>query len=80
MGLKLSDSKTRITNINNAEALFLGSIIKRAREYSYARTSHNSVLKRNSRKLRLEAPIQRILKKLHDADFMKKNEACPKLV
>jgi hypothetical protein len=80
MGLTLSESKTKITNLNNSKALFLGTIIKRAREYSYARTSHNNVLKRNSKKLRLEAPIQRILNKLHNADFMRNNESCPKMV
>jgi len=80
IGLKLSDTKTKITNINTDEALFLGTLVKRAREYSYSRPSHNNMLRRNSKKLRLEAPISRILKKLREADFMNGEKARPKLV
>lgn len=80
IGLTLSEKKTKITNLNNSDALFLGTNIKRASEYSYARTSHNSILKRNSKKLRMEAPIKRILEKLKNADFMKGNVAQPKVV
>lgn len=80
IGLTLRESKTKITNLNTSEVLFLGTIIKRARESSYSRPSHNLIMKINSKKLRLEAPIQRILKKLQDADFMKNNISCPKFV
>lgn len=79
IGLTLSEKKTKITNLNSSKAMFLGTYIKRASEHSYARTSHNNILKRNSKKLRLEAPIARILDKLKDADFIKGNEPCPKL-
>jgi hypothetical protein len=80
IGLTLSESKTKITNLNISEALFLGTIIKRARRFSFSRPSHNHVLRINSKKLRLEAPIKRIIKKLHEADFMKNNDSCPKFV
>jgi hypothetical protein len=80
MDLTLSDTKTKITNLNSSEAVFLGTIIKRARKYSYSRPSHNLILRRNSRKLRLEAPITRIIKKLHHANFMKNNKSSPKFV
>jgi group II intron reverse transcriptase/maturase len=80
IGLTLSESKTKITNLNISEALFLGTIIKRARRFSFSRPSHNHILRRNSKKLRLEAPIKRIIKKLHEADFMKNNDSCPKFV
>jgi len=80
MGLTLSETKTKITNLNTDKVLFLGTIIKRANEYSYSRSSHNNILKRNSKKIRMEAPIDRIVKKLHDADFMKNSKSCPKFV
>lgn len=80
MGLTLSDKKTKITNLNTSRALFLGTIIKRATEFSYSRTSHNQYLRRNSKKLRLEAPIDRILEKLSDADFIRSGKPSPKLV
>ena len=80
MGLTLSESKTKITNLNESQAMFLGTSIKRAREYSYARPSHNLMLRRNSKKLRLEAPITRIQKKLKDAGFIKFGKPYPKFV
>lgn len=80
IGLTLSETKTKITNLNTDAALFLGTTIRRAQEYSYTRPSHNNMLRRNSRKIRMEAPIPRILNKLHNADFMRNNESCPKLV
>lgn len=80
MGLTLSESKTRITNINSSCALFLGTNIKRSREYSFARTIHNNILKRNSKKIRMEAPIDRIIKKLIEANFIKDGKPVPKTV
>jgi hypothetical protein len=62
LGFTLSENKTKITNLNTSRALFLGSYIKRATEYSFSRASHSQFLKRNSKKLRLEAPIDHILK------------------
>lgn len=80
MELTLSESKTKLTNINLSSALFLGTNIKRASKYSFARTSHNNLLRRNSKKLRLEAPISRILEKLKEADFIKSGKSNPKAV
>ena len=80
IGLELSSSKTKVTNINSDRALFLGTEIMRAREYTYARTSHNQFLKRNSKKLRFLAPISRIEKRLDDAGFMRNGKSFPKFV
>ena len=80
MGLTLSELKTKITNLNDSRAMFLGTSIKRAREYSYSRPSHNLMLRRNSKKLRLEAPITRIQKKLKDAGFIKFGKSYPKFI
>ncbi len=80
MGLTLSEKKTKITNLNASRALFLGTYIKRATEYSFSRPSHNQYLRRNSKKLRLEAPIDHILNKLKDANFLRGGKPNPKLV
>lgn len=80
MGLTLSDKKTKITNLNSSRALFLGTFIKRATELSYSRPSYNLYLKINYKKLRLEAPIDRILDKLADVDFIRSGKPSPKLV
>jgi hypothetical protein len=80
IGLELSPKKTKITNINSEKATFLGTDIIRAKEYTYARPSNNHHLKRNSRKLRFLAPIDRIEKRLKEAGFMKKGNSHPKFV
>ena len=80
MGLTLSTAKTKVTNINISRALFLGTNIKRAAEYSFTRTSHKNILKRNYKKIRMEAPIERIMEKLEDAGFIKNGAPNPKTV
>jgi hypothetical protein len=80
LGLNLSETKTKITNLNSSSALFLGTTIKRAQEYSFSKIGSSRFLRRNSKKVRLEAPITRILKKLHNAEFMSDNKAHPKFV
>lgn len=80
MGLTLSEAKTKVTNINSSSALFLGTYIKRATEHSFTRMSHNSILRRNSRKIRLEAPMSRILNKLENAGFISSGLSIPKMV
>lgn len=80
MGLRLSKTKTKITNINDQEITFLGTTIFRARETSFSKMAHTGYMKRNSKKLRLEAPLTRIMKKLHEADFMKEGVASPKFI
>lgn len=80
MGLALSKAKTKVTNLNTSKVTFLGTNIFRAREVSYSRKSDTSFLVRNSRKLRLEAPLKRILSKLHDTNFMENSKSTPKFV
>ena len=69
-----------ITNINKQEITFLGTTIFRARRTSLSKMATTRYLKRNSLKLTLEAPLTRILKKLHEADFMKKGKSSPKFI
>jgi hypothetical protein len=80
MDLNLNETKTKIVDISESEVLFLGTNIKRAKEYSFSRPSHNRHLRRNYRKLRLEAPIPRILKKLTNANFLAKGKPAAKFV
>lgn len=80
MGLTLSESKTKVTNLNSGAALFLGTYIRRATEHSFTRSGHKNILKRNSRKIRLEAPLSRILGKLKDAGFIRNGVPSPKMV
>ena len=80
IGLTLSESKTKIVNMSRSEALFLGTKIYRAKHTKFVRIAQTSSIKRNPRRLRLDAPITKILSKLHDADFMRKNKSHPKFV
>lgn len=80
MGLQLSESKTKITNLNYSKVLFLGTIIKRARHENFVRLKGNNLRRRTSRKLRFEAPIPRVLSKLTAAGFMKNGKSYPKFV
>lgn len=64
--LPLNLEKTRITNIGKDKILFLGTYIYKSKVTSYARTVYRlnegskRILRRNSFRLRLDAPIQRI--------------------
>jgi group II intron reverse transcriptase/maturase len=80
INLTLSVTKTKITNISKSEVLFLGTKIYRAKHTKYVRIQQSSSIRRNSRRLRLDAPIIKILSKLHNADFMKKGRSHPKFV
>lgn len=77
LGFTLSESKTKITNLNKSKVSFLGTNIFRARSTTFARVKVGNVniLRRNSRKLRLEAPMNAIISKLHEANFMRSNES-----
>lgn len=100
--LNLSESKTKITNINDDKVLFLGTTINRSKHTKYVKTKmikklgsktnetdHKETeeekdkglaLKRNPRRLRMEAPLLRIKAKLREAGFMKENKSYPKFV
>jgi group II intron reverse transcriptase/maturase len=80
MGLTLNLDKTKITDISSEPALFLGVNIKRSRRYTYARPSHSGILKRNSRHIRFEAPLSRVLNTLKENNFIKSGVSYPKMV
>lgn len=76
--LTLSDSKTLITNANDGKALFLGTHVFRSRHQIYSR--YRNIKKRAGREIRLEAPMERIVKKLEEAGFIKNNIAIPRFL
>lgn len=72
MNLKVSETKTKITNLNENRAVFLNVNIFR---------SHHTKFSNNQRllkKLRLTAPINKIREKLEKAGFMKGGKTYPK--
>ncbi|RKF63033.1 putative 91 kDa protein in cob intron [Erysiphe neolycopersici] len=69
LNLELSDSKTLITNAKEGKARFLGTDIFRKSHQSFS-SSQFGFIKRNGREVRLEAPKQRILKKLTSVGFV----------
>jgi len=76
--LKLSDTKTLITNASKEKALFLGTSIGIAQHQSYSRTYGYST--RNAKEIRMEAPKSRIVNKLTESGIMKENKASPKFL
>jgi len=74
----LSESKTLITNANNQKALFLGTLILRSRHQGYHRSL--GFTRRTGRQIRLELPLERVVKKLTEAKFIKNKIASPKFI
>lgn len=78
--LKLNETKTKITSLNDDAILFLGTKIFRANHTSFSRIGPHRRLKRNKLGLRLEAPLNRINEKLSQASFMKDGKSSPKFL
>jgi group II intron reverse transcriptase/maturase len=76
--LSLSESKTLITNANKQKALFLGTWILKSRHQIYHRAL--GYIKRVGREIRLELPLERVVKKLKEANFIKNDIASPKFL
>ena len=80
IGLHLNLEKTKITNINSGKAFFLGTCISRSKVTSFSRVTSTSRIKRNPKRLRLEAPLRKVRAKLIEAEFIKKNKSYPKFI
>ena len=81
IGLELNDKKTKITNINKDRVMFLGTYLFRSRHRKYVDiegVGKRKFIRRDALKIRLEAPLVRILKKLSESQFMKKGKSSPK--
>jgi hypothetical protein len=83
IGLNLNRDKTKITNINSGQALFLGTTIFRSKHRKYVSNldprSGYYIKRRLGNQLRLEAPLKRILKKWHGL-FLEKNKSKPRFL
>jgi hypothetical protein len=78
--LTLSESKTKLTSLNSDSVLFIGTSISRSSHTSYSRIGSVKRIKRNKLGLRLEAPLDRIKKKLAQASFMSDGKSAPKFL
>jgi group II intron reverse transcriptase/maturase len=78
IGLTVSQQKTKITNLSTSKALFLGVELSRSNTIKFARVKSSSSTKRLGLRLRMTAPIARIIKKLTETGFIVKNEPAPR--
>jgi hypothetical protein len=78
--LTLSETKTKLTSLNQDSFLFLGTKISRSTHVSYSRIGSVRRIKRNKLGLRLEAAMDRIKQKLSKASFMKNGKSTPKFL
>lgn len=78
IGLTVSPTKTKITNLQSSKALFLGVELSRSNTEKYARITSSSSLKRVGKGLRLTVNIERVISKLTSAGFIKSNKPAPK--
>jgi len=77
--LNLNKEKTLITHLQNEKALFLGTLIGKSRTRTFTKISLGQPI-RNPLKLRFEAPMERITKKLINASFIKNGRSAPKFL
>lgn len=77
--LELSESKTIITHVSTQKARFLGVLIGRSKITRFSRLSSGQPV-RNALRLRFEAPIDTITKKLTAAKFIEGNKTKPKFL
>jgi retron-type reverse transcriptase len=81
--LELNEEKTIITNINKDRVMFLGTYLFRSTHRRYVDITGVGVRKfrrRDALKIRLEAPLKRIIQKLSDYKFMVKGRSSPKYI
>jgi group II intron reverse transcriptase/maturase len=79
LGLSLNADKTLITNAKEGKALFLGTTIGRAHHRTFS-LGKSGYIKRNSLEIRLEAPLDRINRKLTEAGFLKGKIPIPRFL
>lgn len=80
IGLRVSPEKTKITNLNQNKALFLGVELSRSSVTKFTRVTSSSSTKRVARHLIMTAPLQRVVKKLTDAGLIKNQEPAPRFL
>jgi hypothetical protein len=77
--LELSTKKTLITNASEDKALFLGTRIFKAKHQTFSRSRFGFV-QRNNRDIRLEAPLDRVTRKLTEVGFFSDKMPVPRFL
>lgn len=77
--LSLNSKKTLITHARSEKAFFLGTYISLSKIQTIRKTLFGVKIK-NSRQIRLEAPIKRIISKLEKTHFVKNGRSYPKFL
>jgi len=77
IGLKVSETKTKITNLIEGKVQFLGVQLSRAKHVKTAAKS-SSHKQRQNRQLRFTVSLDRLRKKLSSAGFYKNGKATPR--
>lgn len=77
--INLSLDKTLITDAKTSRTIFLGTSIGRAQHRSYSASGLGN-RKRNALEIRLEAPLDRINRKLTETGFMKNKVPIPRFL
>lgn len=80
IGLKISPDKTKITNLLRDKALFLGVELSRSNVMKFTKIPRTSQTKRLGLRLRMTAPLNRVIKKLTEAGFIKNQQSAPKFL
>lgn len=79
IGLTLSEEKTKISNMATERIKFLGiNMIRQTHVKFHGSPAKNHVLQRGSLKMRIEAPLEEIRKKLHLIGLLEKGIPAPK--
>ena len=78
IGLTINQDKTKITSVISDKVKFLGTYITRSHHVKFS--SRKSIKARLSRKLLFLAPMDRIKRKLKEANFLRYGKAHPKFL
>ena len=78
IGLTVNQDKSKITSVISDKAKFLGTYITRSHHIKFV--SRNGIKMRQSIKLLLLAPMDKIRQKLKIANFMRNGKAHPKFL
>jgi retron-type reverse transcriptase len=78
IGLTINEDKSKIINLNQDRAKFLGVYITRSKHTKFSISQ--KVISRLSRKLRMDVPLSEIKAKLRKASFLKGETSTPKFL
>jgi hypothetical protein len=80
IGLTVSEEKTKITNLGKEKAYFLGVELSRSRTMKFTKVGSSSFTKRLGLRIRMTAPLLKIMKKLTLTGFIVKGVPSPRFL